>query len=267
MVERRYFRAHFQMRWAPSFKIIQKFYNEFNNDCSVLERNRRRPSSVRSPENSDAVGVEMRRSPSNSTRKAAAQLGISRRSVQRILKSDLNLYPYEMAVLPKLTARNKHQRMALAEWAQNDEVSCNTVWFSDEAHFHLDVWLLNKMSDFGRQRIHVSFSITTENYSVGRQLKPWACRDNSLWRDSEQWALFKHGSQLPAACLLLQTQWFMQDGARPHTANVVLNFLRDIFDSGVIWNRFPNRFACEQNCPPNSPDLNPCNNFLWGFLK
>jgi hypothetical protein len=41
-------------------------------------------------------------------------------------------------VLPKLTAQNKHQRMAFAEWAQNKEVSVNNVWFSDEVHFHLN---------------------------------------------------------------------------------------------------------------------------------
>jgi hypothetical protein len=34
-----------------------------------------------------------------------------------------------------------------------------------------------------------------------------------------------------ATGLPLQTQWFMQDGARPHTANVILDFLHDTFDS------------------------------------
>jgi hypothetical protein len=88
-------------------------------------------------ENIDAVKSGAARKPSNS-RKAAGQLGISRRSEQRIMKSDLNLYPYKMTVLPKLTVQNKHQRMTFAEWAQNNEVSFNDVWFSDEAHFHLD---------------------------------------------------------------------------------------------------------------------------------
>jgi hypothetical protein len=37
-----------------------------------------------------------------------------------------------------------------------------------------------------------------------------------------------------ATSLLLQTQWFMQEGARLHTANVVLDCLHDNFDSGVI---------------------------------
>jgi hypothetical protein len=76
--------------------------------------------------------VALQRSHSKSTRKAAVQVGISRRSVQRILESDLNLYPY------KLTVQNKHQKAAFVEWAQNNEVSFNNVWFSDEAHIHLD---------------------------------------------------------------------------------------------------------------------------------
>jgi hypothetical protein len=41
-------------------------------------------------------------------------------------------------VLPLLTVQNKYQRMAFAEWAQNNEVSFNNVWFFVEAHFHLD---------------------------------------------------------------------------------------------------------------------------------
>jgi hypothetical protein len=39
---------------------------------------------------------------------------------------------------PILTVQNKHQRMATVEWAQNNGVPFNNVWFSVEAHFHLD---------------------------------------------------------------------------------------------------------------------------------
>jgi hypothetical protein len=72
---------------------------------------------------------------------------------------------------------------------------------------------------------------------------------------------------LLATGLPLQIPWFMQDGARPHRANIVLGFLHDIFDSRVISNRTPDRFSCGQNCPPNSSDLNPCDYYIWGFLK
>jgi hypothetical protein len=75
-------------------------------------------------------------------KKAAAQLGISRWSVQWILKGDLNLYPYTLTLLPKLTVLCKHQRMAFSEWAQNNEVSFKNVWFSDEAQFHM--WFMRR---------------------------------------------------------------------------------------------------------------------------
>jgi hypothetical protein len=59
-----------------------------------------------------------------------------------------------MTVLPKLTVQNKHQRMAFAGWAHNNEVSFNNIWFSDESHFYFD-GVVNKMCDFGHQRIHM----------------------------------------------------------------------------------------------------------------
>jgi hypothetical protein len=60
--------------------------------------------------------------------------------VQRILKNDFNLYVYQMTVLPKLTCtvQIKHHRKAFAEWAQNNKVSFSSVWFADDAHFHLN---------------------------------------------------------------------------------------------------------------------------------
>jgi hypothetical protein len=88
--------------------------------------------------------------------------------------------------------------------------------------------------------------------------------------NSERYLSMLRNTSVPhllATGLPLRTQWFMQDVARPHTANVVLDFLHDIFDFRVISNRFRDRFACGQNWPPNIPDLSPCDYFLWGFLK
>jgi hypothetical protein len=73
--------------------------------------------------------------------------------------------------------------MAFAEWAYNNEVSFNNVWFSDEAHFHLDD-VVNK------QNVRAIFAVRKstcdscegasciENYSVGCHLKSWTARAN-----------------------------------------------------------------------------------------
>lgn len=56
-------------------------------------------------------------------------------------------------------------------------------------------------------------------------------------------------------------QWFQQDGATPHTANITMEWLD---------HRFPNRLISRRREPewsPHSPDLNPPDFYLWGFLK
>ncbi|XP_035211886.1 uncharacterized protein LOC118186018 [Stegodyphus dumicola] len=60
----------------------------------------------------------------------------------------------------------------------------------------------------------------------------------------------------------LQQTIFMQDGAPPHFSNKVKQSLRQIFtDDRVISLSFPVAW------PPHSPDLAPCDFWLWGYLK
>jgi hypothetical protein len=176
-------------------------------------------------------------------------------------------------VLPKLTVQIKHQRMAFAERAQNNEVSFNN---SDETHFHFG-GVVNKQNV--RYWASENPRVIHEKCIMHRELTVWvAISSHGLLRpiffeetvNSERYLSMLGNTFVPHLLVTgssLQTQWSMQDGARPHTANIVSDFLHDNFDSRIISNRFPDRFACGQNWPPNSPDLNPCDYFLWGFLK
>jgi hypothetical protein len=71
---------------------------------------------------------------------------------------------------------------------------------------------------------------------------------------------------LNATDLLLNTRLFMQDGATPHTANTVLDSLHDTFSPSMISNLHHACNGCGHKCPPKSPDINPCDLFLWGYL-
>ena len=52
--------------------------------------------------------------------------------------------------------------------------------------------------------------------------------------------------------------YFQQDGASPHTANKVQKYLKS---------KFKDKFIDKNRWPPRSPDLNPCDFYLWGYLK
>jgi hypothetical protein len=86
----------------------------------------------------EALKVAIQRSPSKSMTTASAELGISWRSVQRILYSGLHMFPYKITVMHKFVDRDKEQRLYFATWARHEEGILHNTWFSHEAHFHLD---------------------------------------------------------------------------------------------------------------------------------
>jgi len=56
-------------------------------------------------------------------------------------------------------------------------------------------------------------------------------------------------------------QWFQQDGATPHTSNKSLAWLEQRFSDRLISGR------CDRQWSPHSPDLNPADFYMWGYLK
>ena len=56
-------------------------------------------------------------------------------------------------------------------------------------------------------------------------------------------------------------RWFQQDGATPHTSNESLAWQQQRFPDRLISRR------CDPQWSPHSPDLNPPDFHLWGYLK
>ena len=61
--------------------------------------------------------------------------------------------------------------------------------------------------------------------------------------------------------LYSNSEWFQQDGALPHFANIVRNFLDSTFPGRWIGRRG------SVDWPPRSPDLTPLDFFFWGAAK
>ena len=80
------------------------------------------------------------------------ELDLSRSSVHRILKNDLQLYPYRIQIKQTLTQNDMTKRVEMCQWFQSKiEENRNflqNVWFSDEAHFSLSGHVNSKNSVF-----------------------------------------------------------------------------------------------------------------------
>ena len=91
---------------VPDRKSILLWVENFTGTGSVSKKRRGRPRTSRTPENIEAVRRFVLQSPRRSARKHASALGISNRSVRRILHQDLHFHPYKMVVVQELTQQD-----------------------------------------------------------------------------------------------------------------------------------------------------------------
>lgn len=101
-----------------------------------------RPRTGRSAENIDAVRQSVEENPETSTRRRSSQLQLSDRTLRRILKHDLHLFPYKIQLVQKLNPedfvlRLEYARAVLNLVDQNENFLSNLM-MTDEAHFHLN---------------------------------------------------------------------------------------------------------------------------------
>jgi len=103
------FRTHYQIPpWdrVPDRKSILLWVENFREMGSVSKKRRGQPQTSRTPENIEAVRRSVLQSSRRSVRKQVSTLGISDRSVRRILHQDLHLHPYKMVVVQELTQQD-----------------------------------------------------------------------------------------------------------------------------------------------------------------
>ena len=68
------------------------------------------------------------RSPRKSLRRGSSELGLAKSTIQRIMKHELNLYPYQLEIKQILTDRNKAQRFQMCSWF-NKMIENDEHWF------------------------------------------------------------------------------------------------------------------------------------------
>jgi inhibitor of nuclear factor kappa-B kinase subunit alpha len=264
-----------------SRKHIYKIVQKFERLGTVADAPRTgRPRCSRSEENVSTLRVMLMNSPEKSVRRSSSETGIPRTCIHDILKKDLKLFPYKIQIMQKLSITDQVQRLDFCRWAADVADTYadafKDVWFTDESHFLLSghvckqnmrFWADEQPHCFTERPLHSEKLTVWCAMSSHGVIGPYVFKETV---NSQRYLSLLKNKFVPALRKKtenMQNVWFMQDGATAHTSNTVLEYLHEIFGDKVISRRYPEVNDCGQSWPAHSPDLNPCDYFLWGFLK
>ena len=270
---------------APSDSVIKLVVENFKKNGSVQPQRKgiNSKNHVRTPEKIEEVRESVTKSPGASLRRRSLKLGIPKTTTARILKDDLKMFPYRITTHHLLSNDDVTRRLAMCKWfstkMEEEPDWINNVWFSDEAHFHLNGAVNNHNNRFwGTERPDqvapknlkgpkvTAWCALNAKYGVigpywfeenGRTVTVNAARYRKLI-DRFGRALKRKVSDDDSKKVV-----FMQDGATPHTSNETVEHLYSVFgdDYNLIGKKLDIEWA------PHSPDLNPLDFFFWGAAK
>ena len=270
---RRTFKKMFKKE-APPASTIRSWHKKLMTTGSLITPNKgNQARTSRNEENFKKVEDHFKENPHSSTRRASLILDVSQSSVVRILKN-IKWHPYKVQVIQKLSAEDlaKRSQFAHEELAriENNSMHLANLMFSDGAHFHLD-GAVNRHN-------HRYWAPKNPHWTLEKGLHSprttvWA----AIWQggvcgpfffdeciNSERYLALLQNVFWPK---ILENKMensiiFMQDGAPPHWGLQVREWLNETLPL-----RWMGRGSPNMPWPPRSPDLTPCDYFMWGFLK
>jgi AraC-like DNA-binding protein len=264
----RNFRTKYPKEDSPSHRTILNIVSNFEKYGSVAHvPPKRKDTDQKREEAKNQLEKLVSEIPNLSIRKAACALQISPTLVYHIFHDDLHLKPYKFHLWHKLEDKDYEKRLNFAHWFLNQPKSTiDFMVFSDEAYFYLTLpvniqnnrqWSKGQPFLDVERTLHDKKILVWCGISVNRVFGPYYFENtinqknylemlkNFFWPKLLRTAEYKK-------------YIFQQDGARPHTATTVQTWLTE---------KFGNKFIDKNSWPPRSPDLNPCDFFLWGYLK
>lgn len=261
----------------PVHNTIKAIHTKLSKSGEPDDRPRMgRPISSRSDENISVVSAHITAHPETSQRRTSISLGMSKTTIQRILRQDLQLRPYKIRVLHELSEEDFADRLTFCEdmlqRLYDDGTLLERIVFSDEAHFHLSgqvtrhnahIYARENPKAFTTKPLHSERVTVWMGIWSGGLIGPFLFDGNVTGQSylaMLQTFLLPILEDLPV--FQHQELFFMQDGAPPHWATIVRTWLNENFGEQWIGRGSP-----EIQWPARSPDLTPCDFWLWGHMK
>jgi hypothetical protein len=205
-----------------------------------------------------------------STRDIEKATGISKSSVHRILRHFLNLYPYHLTLLQDITQEDRVDRVQFSQWMlENQRILTDVLW-SDEAYFSLDghvnrhsciIWGSEKPTFPLTESLHSPKVCVWMGFTAKFKLRPFFF-ESTVTGTNYLEMLEHHVIPQLKHKRVMRSVVFQHDGAPPHFAKGVREYLTEKFTEGrVIGRGFP------QHWPARSPDLSPLDYWFWSMVK
>lgn len=212
--------------------------------------------------------------PRNSIPAASQDLGISVMSIQRILNS-FKMHPYSEIRVQGFHVGDELRRVEFCENAlvslQEDEAFLSKIIWTDESKFNRE-GIVNRRNNhyWARENPHVArqgnfqerfgfnvFCIILDNrvhYEIYNQNL-----NEQVYLELLRTVVINFMNGLPED--IRNRCWYQLDGAPAHSTRQVYLQLTDMFEDRWIGPNGPRKW------PPRSPDLTPCDYYLWGRIK
>ena len=272
----RLYQERYPNRRLPDHRTFARIHQRLLETGSFSRRSSEgRPISVRTPELEEAVLEDVGQHPTTSTRRLALRHDVSQHTICSILHQQL-LYPYHILRVQALTPNDYNPRQVFSQWllqkrTDDRDFLCKII-FTDEAFFTRDgIFNFHNYHEWSDENPHAKFE---SRHQVRFSLNVWAGIVGShilgpiflpQRLTGQSYLHFLRNDFLDTLedCPIAARRgyWFMHDGAPAHFAVNVREHLDRCFPQKWIGRNGP------VNWPPRSPDLNPLDFCIWGYVK
>lgn len=204
-----------------------------------------------------------------SVRRVSSDTGVKKSSVHHIVRSCLHLWPYKISLHQQLEAADKEKRLMFADWLERNEDKLPNILWSDESIFSLNgtihrhncrIWSETNPHASQSRPLHSPQIVVWMGFTSQFGLRPFFF-DGTVNSNNYLAMLKDHVIPQLKQRRAFSRTIFMQDGAPPHFATIVRQFLKDQFRDRLISR------GCDVPWPPRSPDLSPLDYWFWAWLK
>ena len=278
------FRERFPNRNPPAASTILENVRKYENSGTSLNLNKGnsgRRRTTRTAENIDAVRDLLQENPHMSARRNP--IPISRASFNRITRQDIKWHPYRMHVRHELLPADFARRLRFSVWLNERcrrENFLDSFLIGDEASFVMNGEVnTQNVRQYAPKGHPPAFNF--ERSHSREHLMVWAalCGNGMIFgpyffeQNVNGIAYLRMFNEFVFPQLaerfnnqhwegMFRGLWWAQDGAPAHCLIAVRDRLNAVFGNNRVIGLGHN-----VEWPPRSPDLTPCDFFLWGYIK